>query len=130
MAANAIITLPDGEATPVDHDFSPIGIFGEIAKYQNLASTYAAGRETVQFSMKETSSLRKVVATMAVPRVLDETINGVTVSRVADFMQVKLEFLVPRTWAESDIKNGRMMANALTDATAISNAVDIGEYVW
>ena len=131
MASMAPIILTDGETTPVDHTFTPISKVGNLVQYQNLAESYAAGRESLVTRFDpQVRGLRKVVLTLKAPRVLDETINGVTVSRVADFCQIKVEALVPLTWTEQEIKNVRVMAQDLMGETMTAKAIDTGEYVY
>jgi hypothetical protein len=130
MPANGTIVLADGESTPVDHTFSPMRVRGDEASYANLSTTFVDGRETLRLNSVVKPKLREVTTTLIVPRVLSESINGVTVDRVADFMTVKCVALVPKTWDEADITNGRVLAaNALQNAIVVA-AVDRGEGVW
>lgn len=109
MANNAIIAVDDGETTPVSHSFSPKGIYGDIAKYQNLATAFLEGREALSLTLKDGSKVQRAETVLHLPRVLDETINGVTVSRVADFATVRITGLFPPSWEEQDRKNARVM---------------------
>lgn len=132
MADNAPIAIDDGESTPVTHTMSPKGIYGDLAKYHNLATSYVEGREQLSLQSKEAgkSAVRRVETVLHIPRVLDETINGVSQKRVADYMQVRTTYLVPTSWEEQDIENGRVMNSNLCVATAVANAVDKGEFVY
>jgi hypothetical protein len=130
MADNAPLTVADGESTPVDHVLSPRGVAGDMAKYQNYAVTFAEGRETATIKVAEPKGLYKTETVLVVPRVLDETINGVTVSRVADFATIRTTCIVPKTWEEQDAKNVRVMGSNLLLTTPVANAIDKGEFVW
>jgi hypothetical protein len=130
MADNAIIAVNDGESTPVTHSFSPKGIYGEIAKYQNLATSFLEGRETLTVSLKDGGKVQRGETVLHLPRVLDETVNGVTVSRVADFATIRITGLFPPTWEEQDRKNGRVMASNLLLNAIVAAAFDNGEFVY
>jgi cysteine synthase len=62
--------------------------------------------------------------------VLDETINGVTVSRVADYATLRMTAIVPKTWEEQDAKNVRVMGSNLLLTDPVADAIDKGEFVW
>jgi hypothetical protein len=130
MADNVPLVVADGESTPVDHTFSPRGITGDTAKYVNYAVTFADGRETVSMKLSEPKGLQKTELVLIVPRVLDETINGVTVSRVADYATVRVSAIVPKTWDTADIKNVRVMSSNLLLESPVADAIEKGEHVW
>lgn len=130
MPANGTITVEDGESTPVDHVFSPMSVRGSEASYANFATAFVDGRETVRLNQSMKTKIREVTTALVVPRVLSESINGVTVDRVADYMTVKVSYLVPKTWDEQDIENGRVMASNLGINAIVAAAVDRGEGVW
>jgi hypothetical protein len=130
MADNAPLVIADGESTPVSHTLSPRGISGDTAKYQNYAVTFAEGRETATIKVAEPKGLSKTEIVLLVPRVLDETINGVTVSRVADYATLRMTAIVPKTWEEQDAKNVRVMGSNLLLTDPVADAIDKGEFVW
>jgi hypothetical protein len=130
MPENGTIVVEDGKSTPEDHTFSPVSVKGDIASYANFDESFVDGRETLRLAQAMKARLREVILTTIVPRVLSESINGVTVDRVADFATFKTTCLLPKTWDEADIKDVRVMhANALNDAIVLA-AVDRGEGVW
>lgn len=130
MPANAVITLPDSQATPVDHDFSPVRISNGIASYMNYAETNEIGRETLELSISNTQNLRKVVAKLRVPRLITEVINSVNVPSVPDYALVKCEFFVPKTWDEADIEDVVELFSQLWQQSVAVGMVDKGEFVW
>lgn len=130
MPANAPIVINDGESTPVAHTMSPMDKVAGKSTYANLATAFVDGRETVSLAMGIKPKLREVVATLHIPRVLDETINGVTVSRVADFATLKVVGLLPKTWEEADLKNVRVLGSNLLLNAIVSAAFDRGESTW
>jgi hypothetical protein len=130
MADNVPLVVADGESTPVSHTFSPRGVSGDTAKYQNYAVTFAEGRETATLKVAEPKGLQKTEIVLLVPRVLDETINGVTVSRVADYGTFRVTCIVPKTWDEQDAKNLRVMGSNVLLVGPVADAIDKGEFVW
>lgn len=130
MAANATITLADGKSTPENHAFDPVRIQGDVAMYANFSESYSDGRETLQFSLGGRSGLRKVSVKTHFPRVVDETVNGVTVSRKVDWIDIITTVFVPSTWDKDDITDARVIhSNALQNALVL-DAVDEGKFVW
>lgn len=130
MADNAPIVIADGESTPVDHTFDPNGSENGAFQYANFDVAFVDGRESLSLKHSRKAKLREFVGTLIVPRVLDESINGVTVSRVADFATLKVIGLFPTTWEEQDLKNVRVLgSNMLLDAIP-ADMIDRGEIVW
>lgn len=130
MPSNAPIVIQDGKANPVSHTFSPVRLEPGIASYANFAGTFQAGRETVTLGLKETAKLRTVKSTMIVPRVVQETVNSVTSSRVADYATVITTYLIPLTWSEADIKDARVLGQDLQGEAPVVASVEKGEFVW
>jgi hypothetical protein len=130
MADNVPLVVADGESTPVSHTLSPRGVSGDTAKYQNYAVTFAEGRETATLKVAEPKGLQKTEIVLLVPRVLDETINGVTVSRVADYATIRTTAIIPKTWDEQAAKNVRVMGSNMLLVDPVADAIDKGEFVW
>lgn len=129
MASNAAIAVNDG--VPVSHSFSPIAIKdGAMAVYQNKVATIVSGRESLTLGLKTNAKMRIVDVNLKVPRIISEVLNGVTVSRVADYATAKATVLVPVDWTTAACKDARvMLANVLLHATT-ALVVDEAEFVW
>jgi hypothetical protein len=129
MASNATIVVNDG--VPAAHTFSPISIKdGSSAIYQNKVAAIVSGREALTMSMKQNARIRTVDLNLKVPRIISEVLNGVTVSKVADFATCKATVLVPVDWATAEAMNARaLLANILLHAT-VALATDEAEFVW
>ncbi len=130
MAANTTIIVADSQPTPVNHTFTPIKIDGEIAYWTNFAQSSAIGREQLSLKLTNTGAVRKVVVNLKMPRLITETINGVSVPSVPDFGMVKAELFVPETWtpeAAEDIIE--MFANLFKNSTLIAMG-NRGEFVY
>lgn len=130
MASNATITLNDGASTPVAHAFDPAGIYGEVAKYQNKVAASFDGRETLQLKLKHSTKVRTVTGDIRIPRTITETVNGVDVVRVVDYMTVRVECLIPLSWDSASAKNGRVIGSNLLANSAFALMVEQGEFVW
>lgn len=128
MASNAQFTVVDGNTT--DHIFSPTGIDGGVASYQNLAEVMASGRETVRFSKKDGKTVEEHMITLRMPKVVETTIEGVTRRAVEDFGTVSVKLLIPPSWTSEERETLRTVGAGLMAVTAIQKMVDLGEFVW
>lgn len=131
MAANAPIVINDSTTpTPVAHTFTGTSVDGDTATYTNRAETFVGGRETLTLRRKVSPSVRTVSVSIKLPRVISEVLNGVTVKRVADFAQLKTEFLIPISW-ESTLTGAQMglIGNAVSHAV-VQALVKDDEFVW
>lgn len=127
MPSNAAITINDGAANIV---LSPISVQNGVAKYSNLAASPEIKRQELALKITSKAALRTVTGVFVFPRVVDELINGVTVSRVVDFATYKGEWIVPRTWTEADIAKFRIASSDISTETLPGGMVDRGEFVW
>lgn len=131
MADNAIISANDGQSTPVSHSFSPIKILdGSVAQYDNRAESFQLGRETLQLRCKSSKTIRTTGIDLRMPRVVEETVNGVAVKRVVDFGSFRGEVLVPLTWTPAQAKNLRVLGANLLLHAVLAAMADDGEFVW
>jgi hypothetical protein len=130
MAAAAAITLPDSQGTPVDHVFTPTSIKGDKAEYKNFAEENSIGREVLSMQLTENGRLRKVVSIIKVPRLITEVINGVNVPSVPDFGMVKIEHIVPLTWALEDVEDLVEIASQLYQQVPAIVMPTKGEFVF
>lgn len=131
MAANAPIVINDGVTpTAVAHTFSGTGIDGTTATYTNRAEPFVSGRESLTLRKKATPRVRTCTVNITVPRVISEVLNGVTVKRVADFLQMEAKFIVPVSWESTQISpNLALLANAINGAVFTALVTD-DEFVW
>lgn len=128
MAQNAPITVSDGT---VNHVFSPTGIKeGRIATYANMVESMIAGRETLVISHKDGSTIREVVLTTRVPKVVTETVDGVARKKVENFGSVSTKYLIPPTWEPEDIAKLRVIHAATQGATTVVDLTEDNAFVW
>jgi len=128
MASNAAFTVVDGNTT--DHVYSPSGIDGGVASYQNLGEVMTSGRETVRFSRKDGKTVEEHTINLRVPYVVETTIEGVTRRAVENFGSCQVKFLVPPSWTSEQRETIRTVTAGLLAATPIQKMVDLGEFVW
>jgi hypothetical protein len=129
MASNAAFTVNDGTN---DHVFSPTGIKdGRIATYANQAESMISGRETAVLSQKaDSKTVREVVLTTRIPRVVEETINGVTRRKVDNFGSMSSKLLVPVDWTDEEVEVLRKTHAGSLAVTPYTKAADEAEFVW
>lgn len=130
MASNAPIVVNDGQASPVAHTFSPAGVIGESARYQNSAELLLQGREILTLSRSVGKKTRDPSFGLYMPYVVDETMNAVTNRKVASFASIKVVSHIPFDWTPAMTKNLRVLAaNALLHATVVA-LMEQDEFVW
>jgi len=131
MAANAPIVLNDGTTpTPVAHTFSGVSVDKNVAIYTNRAETFVVGRETLTLRRKSTPRVRTCIANIQVPRIITEVLNGVSVKRVADYLQGEIKFIVPATWETTDIAPRLALLSNLISNPVFQVLVKDDEFVW
>lgn len=128
MASNAPFTVVDENTT--DHVYSPTGIDGGVASFQNLAEAVPSGRETVRFSHKDGKTVEEHVINLRIPKVVETTIEGVTRRVVENFGSVQTKVLVPPTWTSEERETMRSVASGLLVALPIQKMIDTNEFVW
>lgn len=92
MAQLQNLVLKDRATTPVDHTFTPREIVANVGTVQESTGV-KIGDKTYSVSVRRTANGRyRVTLKMVVPVVVNETINGVTVPKVARASYVDAEF--------------------------------------
>lgn len=97
--ADAIV-LPDSQATPVNHTFTPTNVTPKRVEYSNFAVAHGIGRETLSITLDDSGKIRRGVMLLKDPRLITESINGVDVPSAPDYGWVKIEAAVPQTWED------------------------------
>jgi hypothetical protein len=128
MAQNAAFTIVDDNSD--DHVFSPMGIDGGVASYQNLAETITNGRETLRMSKKDGKSVREIVVGLRIPFVVETTIDGVTRRAVENFGTGSARFTVPPSWTSEQCETLRSALAGALAAVPVKALVDNDEFVW
>jgi hypothetical protein len=103
---------------------------GDVASYQNKVADTVTGRETLALKLGSSKTVRTTRVDLRIPKVVEETINGVTVYTAKGFATAKADILIPLDWSAAEAKNARvLLANLLSHAT-IGLMVDEAEFVW
>lgn len=101
MGAISTITLADGETTPVNHDFVPVRVDGDIASYLEKSNSAAIGWWPMQISLRAPvrsrngASVYRCGLKLTIPVVQTETINGVDVPSVTRTLRANVELVLP-----------------------------------
>jgi hypothetical protein len=120
------ITLPDSQATPVDHVFTAVNVTPKKVDYVNFDVDNAIGRESLSIGMDQTSKVRRVSLNLKDPRLITETINGVDVPSVPDYGLVQVTINVPNTWDYVDAEDLVEMTSQLFQDTNVIEAITKG----
>jgi hypothetical protein len=119
MAQLASISIDDAETTPVTHTFTPLNIKNDVARWKESDGT-PIGDNSLTISIRATESKYKVRATLGMPVVVNETINGVTVPSVARTAYCNVEFTFDQKSSQQERKN---IVELMSDVLACDNAV-------
>lgn len=131
MAIIANLTLPDGQATPVNHTFSVIGVKNGVAKWMDKASGIPAGYPSVTYSLREATKAApayKVVAKIAVPVL--ETAASFLVPTEAYRCLLNIDAVMPDRCTEQDRKDLYAYGVALLAHAVLSNGIKNTESIW
>lgn len=115
------LVLKDRATTPVDHTFTPRNIsdgVGEVVETTGVP----VGESRFTISMRRTSDRYKSKLRLAVPVVVNQTINGVTTPIVARtaYVDVSFDFSAESTEAERNNLVG-MLEDSLKPAKVLVN---------
>lgn len=131
MAANAPVVLTDGTTpTPVNRTFTATSVEKDVAVYSNRAEPYILGRDLLTLRRKATPRVRTTTATITVPRVITEVLNGVNVKKVESFSQLEVKVIVPVSWEKTLISVQLPMLADLINEAVFKAIVEDDEFVW
>lgn len=122
MASIQNLVLTDRETTPVDHTFTPREVMGNVGTVQESTGV-KVGDKTYSISVRKTpSGVYKAVLKLVVPVVVTETINGVSVPKVARTSYVSCEWSFDKESTVQERKNVvGMFADSLDASQTIVN---------
>jgi hypothetical protein len=131
MAARNTITVDDRESTPDSHDFVPVGDNGNMALFREPGAVPEVDSK-LNISWKLDGARKKVRLTLAVPKAVTETINGVdrVTSQFVNYGDVTFTFSSQSTLQERKNIVG-MLANALAASQSVVDPTLTGlEEIW
>lgn len=119
------LVLTDRETTPATHTFTPRDIVGGVGVVEESTGV-KVGDKTFSISVRTTPNKRiKVPIKMAVPVVVNETINGVTYPKVVRSAYVDCTFTFDASSTEQERKNvvGMFQSAFEPSKTLVNDAV-------
>lgn len=131
MAQAASITVNDRESTPVAHIFAPRAIVPGAATFVE-SGTVPIGEKTLIVRHRKSGTRFHTRITLAVPTLVTETINGVSVPKVprTAFLDLNIRFDDTSTLQERKNAVG-MLANALAASQTVIDSTCCGlEGIW
>jgi len=131
MAQRTTISVDDRESTPVTHNFVPVGDNGNMALFRENGVVPEVDSK-LNISWKFDGSKKKVRLTLAVPKAVTETINGVdrTTSQFVNYGDVTFTFSSQSTLQERKNLVG-MFADALSASQTVVDSTVTGlEEIW
>lgn len=137
MPAIATITINDGAATPVAHNFTPSGIKGDIAKYEDRIGGISVGYPQITISSmapSKTSRLYKVRAQVVLP-VLENTSgtasNGFTPAPTKAYdLRADMTFMLPERSTLQNRKDLFAFAKNLAAQAVMTSVVQDNEVIY
>lgn len=133
MPAIASITVNDREDTPVSHTFEPKGQVANGVWLLKEGTGVPFGENKLTISQRQTGSgLYRPKLVLALPTVVNETIDGVTVPSVARTAYVTVEATFDEKSTEQERSNAiGIVANAMLEAQTVPNDVFVNlESIW
>lgn len=121
------LVLTDRAATPVNRTFTPRDVVANVGTVENSTGV-KVGDQTFSISVRRTANNRyKAVLKLAVPTVVNETINGITVPKVdrTAYCDVTFTFDATSTLQERKDIVG-MIQSAFDPSKTLVNDVVIG----
>lgn len=126
MGAITTITVADAAATPVDHDFIPKQIDGNVARYLEKSSSSPIGFWPLGVSLRETggnngnAKLYRARVTFDMPIVQTETIDGVDYPKLVRTYRASVDIAMPEDGTLQERKDFRkMLAEILDDSSVV-----------
>jgi len=115
------VVLTDRKATPVAHTFTPRDITSGVATVIETTGV-PVGNSRLSLSLRQTGQNGRYKAEMklAVPVVVNETINGVTVPKVARTAYADVTFTFDPTSTEAERND---IVGMLADSLGVSKAL-------
>jgi hypothetical protein len=129
VGAITTITAADAAATPVNHDFLPSRVDGDIAKFNEKSASHASGYWPLTLSLREPtaqngSRVYRSQVNLAIPVLVTETINGVAVPKVAYTLRFNGEFILPADSTTQNRKDLRKLVVGVLDNALTKDVIE------
>lgn len=120
MGALASLVIDDHEDTPVTHTFVPQAINSDGVVRWKESDGVPLGDNHITLSVRLVGTKYKVKANLVMPVVVDETINGVVVPKVARTAYSSVEFTFDIGSSQQEREN---IVELMSDFLACDNAI-------
>lgn len=137
MPAIGTITINDGATTPVAHNFTPSGITGDVAKYDDRVGGISVGFPRITISSvapSKTSRLYKVRAKVVLPvleNVAGTASNGFTPAPVKAYdLMADMTFILPERSVTQNRKDLLAFAKNLLSHAVMTAVIQDNEVVY
>jgi hypothetical protein len=125
----ATITVPDAASTPVNHNFIPLKIDGDTARFQEQSNASALGYWPLGISLRSPqagsgSKVYRAQVSLAIPVVYAETVNGIARPVVAYTMRANVEFIIPADSTLQDRKDLRKLVVGVLGDTLTTEVLE------
>lgn len=130
MGAITTITLADGADTPVNHDFIPNKIDGDVAFYHEKSAAIVAGYYPLTISHRPSnggSDVSRSKLSLAMPTVVTDA-NGV--QSVSHTNRVNIEFIVSDKSTLTEREDLRAFAANLLAHSVVTDVVENGNNLY
>lgn len=123
------IVVPDAAATPVNHTFNKVKINGDTAYFVEQSATSALGYWTYTLTQRaplagQTEKLYRTKASLAIPVVSSETINGIARPRLEYTLRSNVEHIVPAEATLQNRKDSRKIFVGLQNDTSFVSSME------
>lgn len=137
MPAIGTITINDGAATPVAHNFTPSGISGDVAKYDDRSGGISVGFPRITISSaapSKTSRLYKARVKVVLPvleNIAGTSSNGFTPAPVKAYdLTADMTFILPERSTQQNRKDLLAFAKNLLANAVVTSVVQDNEVVY
>jgi hypothetical protein len=128
------IVVPDAAATPINHTFNPNKIDGDTARWNEKSATHASGYWSLGISLRDPagsngSRVYRSQLSFAMPVLVTEVINGVSVPKVAYTLRSNVEFILPQDSTLQNRKDLRKLLVGIIDSALFKSVVEDLDHV-
>jgi len=131
MAAIATLSLADGQAVPVTHTFTPVGVKNNVAMWKDKLTGIPAGYPTITYQLREPTKVYpayKVATKIALPTL--ETAASFLIPTKAYECLLSIEAVLPDRCTDQNRKDLYAFGVNLLANAILSNGVKNTEAVW
>lgn len=137
MAAIATVTLMDGQATPVAHTFTPVGVKNAVAVWKDKSVGIPIGFSTLTYSLREPSgslpayklSAKLVVPTLEVTSPSTATGIQPAPTKAYDCL-LNIDAVIPDRATDQNRKDLYAYGVSLLANAILSNGIKNAEAIW